>query len=53
VLLLIFAHVNADHGMFTIKEEFYQRAGQLGFTYAGRTEKDKRTDDNFLTILLP
>src|ERR1041385_6634301 len=44
MLLLILAHVNANHGMFVIEEELCQGTRQLSFTDTGWTEEDKRTD---------
>ena len=44
VLLLIFRHVDADHGLFVVEEELGQGAGQFGFADAGRAQKDERAD---------
>ncbi len=44
MLLLVLAHIDADHGALIIEEEFGQGTGQLGLTHAGGAEKDKRAN---------
>ena len=39
--LLVFTHVNADHGLVVVKEEFGQRSGKFGFSDSGGAEKEK------------
>ena len=41
VLFLVFAHIDADHGVFIIEHEFGQGARQFGLAYTGRAEEDK------------
>ncbi len=42
MLLLIFAHVNAGHHVFIIKQILRQRLRQLGFADAGSAEEYER-----------
>ena len=44
MFLLVFAHVDADHGMLVVKQKFSQGARQLGFTHTGGAEEDKRSN---------
>ena len=44
VLFHIFGHVHTDHGLFRAEYSLCQRFGQLRLTYAGRSQKQKRTD---------
>ena len=37
VLLLVFGHVDADHGVFVVEQEVGEGAGELGFTDTRRT----------------
>ena len=41
VLLHVFAHVNADHGVFVIEKKFSEGAGGFGFADARGAEKDE------------
>ena len=41
MLLLIFRHVNADHGMLVVEEKVSQGASDFGFADTGWTEEDK------------
>src|SRR5436190_2336139 len=41
VFFHVFAHVNADHGVFVIEEEFSERTGGLGFADAGWAKENK------------
>src|SRR5690606_24335305 len=43
VALLILAHVNADHRVLVVKQEFGQGAGKLRLTDAGRPQEQERT----------
>jgi hypothetical protein len=43
VLLHVLRHVDADQGLFGVKEEFGQGAGQLGFTHPGWPHKQEGT----------
>ena len=38
VLLHIFRHVDADHGVLVVEQEFGERAGELGLADAGRAQ---------------
>ena len=44
VLLLILGHVDPDHGVLVVEEELGQRACQLGFAHARRTEKHEAAE---------
>ena len=44
VLLHVFAHVDARHGVLVVEEEFRERPGQLRFTDTGRTKKNEGAD---------
>ena len=44
VLLLVLAHVDADHGPHVVEQEVGQRPGQLGLAHAGRPEEQERPD---------
>ena len=44
VLLLILAHVDADHRVLVVEEELGERARQLGLADPGRSEKDERAE---------
>ena len=50
VLLHVFAHVDADHGVLVVEEEFGERARELGFADAGRAEEDERADRPVLIL---
>jgi len=39
--LLVFGHVDPDHRVFVVKQELSQRARQLGFANAGRSQKNE------------
>ena len=41
VLLHVFAHVQADHGRFRVKQEFGQGPGQFGLAHAGGAQEDE------------
>ena len=43
MLLAVFRHVDANHGLLVVKQEFGQALGQLGFANAGRAEEQERT----------
>ena len=44
VLLLVLAHVDADHGPLVVEQEVGQGAGQLGLAHAGGAEEQERAD---------
>ena len=44
VLLHVLAHVDADHGVLVVKEEFGERAGGFGFAHARRPEENEGTN---------
>ena len=44
VLLHVFAHVDAHHGVLVVEEKLGQRAGRLSLADAGGAEEDERTD---------
>ena len=44
VLLLVLAHVDADHGPLVVEEELGQRLGQLGLADAGGPEEEEAAD---------
>ena len=44
VLLHIFAHIDANHCVLVVEEEFSQRAGEFGFSNSGWSEENKRAD---------
>ena len=44
MLLLVFGHVNADHGPLVVEQEFRQGPGQFGFADAGRSQEDEGAD---------
>ncbi len=44
VLFVILGHIQPHHGFFVAEHEISQRFRQFGFTYARRTNKDKRTN---------
>ena len=44
MLLHVFRHINADHGVLITEHGFRERLGQLGLTDAGRAEEQERTD---------
>ncbi len=44
VLLHVFGHVDAEHGVLVVEQEFGERAGEFGFADARRSEKDEGTD---------
>ncbi len=44
MLLLVLAHVDADHGAVVVEEEVRQRPGQLGLAHAGGAEEQERAD---------
>jgi hypothetical protein len=39
VPLLVFRHINANHGVLVVEQEFGQRFGQLCFSHAGSSHK--------------
>jgi hypothetical protein len=41
VFLHVFAHVDTDHGVLVIEQEFRQRAGQFRFADTSRSEKNE------------
>ena len=41
VLLHVLAHVDADHGLLVVEEEFGEGAGGFGFADAGGAEEDE------------
>jgi hypothetical protein len=41
VTLLVLGHVDPDHGMLVIEEQFGERACQFGFSYTGRSQKNE------------
>ena len=44
VFFLVFRHVDANHRVFVVEEEFGQRAGEFRFTHASRPEKNEGAD---------
>ena len=40
----VFGHVNANYTAFVVEKSFGESFCQFGFSYAGRSEKDKRSD---------
>ena len=44
VLLHVFRHVDADHGLIVVEHEFGERSGQLGLADAGGPEEDEAAD---------
>ena len=44
VFLLVFGHVDADHGAFVVEQELGEGAGEFGFADAGGAEEDERAD---------
>ena len=44
MLLAVFAHIQAHHGIFVAEHEFGQGFGQFGLTNAGRPDENKRAD---------
>ncbi len=44
VLLLVFAHVQGDRGLFAAEQELGQRLGQLCLAHAGRPQEQERAD---------
>src|SRR5437660_609477 len=44
VLLLVLAHVDADHGPLVVEQEVGERPGQLGLAHARRAEEQERPD---------
>jgi hypothetical protein len=44
VLLLVLAHVDADHGAHVVEQEVRQRTGQLRLAHPGRAEEQERPD---------
>ena len=50
MLLLVFAHVDPDHGLVGVEEEFSQRLGELCLTHT-RSAKEYKGTDGFLRIL--
>ena len=44
VLLLVLAHVDADHGPLVVEEVLGQGPGQLGLAHPGRPEEEERAD---------
>ena len=38
------AHVDPDHGVFVVEQDFGQRLAKFGFADAGRAQKDERAD---------
>src|SRR4029077_12255536 len=44
VSFLVFAHVDADHGVVVVEQELRQRASQLGLADTGRAEEQERPD---------
>ena len=44
MLFHVLAHVNANHELFVIEEEFRQRARQFRLSYAGRPKKNEGAD---------
>jgi hypothetical protein len=47
VLLHVFRHVDAYHGVLIVKEKFGQGTSQLRFTNAGWAQEDERADRTF------
>ena len=41
VLLHVFAHINANHCVLVVKQEFGESTGELSFSNSGRSEKNK------------
>ena len=52
VLLLVFRHVDADHRVLVVEQEFGERLAQFGFSDAGRAEENERAD-RAIAILQP
>lgn len=44
VLLHVFAHVDADQGVFVVEHHFAKGAAQLGLAHAGRPKEDERAN---------
>ncbi len=44
MFLHVFAHIEANHGVFCAKQLFSERFGELRFPDAGRADKQERTD---------
>ena len=44
MLLLVLAHVDADHGPVVVEEELGQRPGELGLAHARRAQEQERAD---------
>ena len=44
MLLHVFAHVDAHHGVLVVEQKLRQRAGGLGLADAGGAEEDERAD---------
>ena len=44
MLLLVLAHVDADHRPLVVEEELGERPGELGLADAGRAEEEERAD---------
>ena len=44
VLLLIFAHVDANDGSVVVEQKFSERLGRLGLAHARGAEEDERAD---------
>ena len=42
--LLVFAHVDADHGPLVVEQEIGQSPGQLGLPHPRGSEEDERPD---------
>ena len=44
MLLHVFGHIDADHGLVVVEQEAGQRAGKLGLADAGRPQEHERAD---------
>ena len=44
VLLHVLRHVNAGHGIVSVKEKLGERLGELGLPDAGRTKEEEATN---------
>ena len=44
MLLVVFAHIDAEQGVFVIEHKFSQRLRQFGFTHTARTEENEGTN---------
>jgi len=44
VFLHVLGHVDANHELFVIKQEFRERTGEFGFSDAGRPQENERAN---------